>query len=342
MAEKQLWLEPDYFADFHCKGGECRNCCCSGWDIAVSMEDYFQLIGLECGEELHHRLECAFRTPPYPTPQRYRLISPNWLGRCPLQQEDGLCALQCACGEAVLPEVCRVYPRSFKREGKNLQACCSGSCEAVIEMLMQEEQLSFKLVEMDARVEIGEDAGENIAGLIRQCVETLQNRARPLQLRIESICAALDAGEAFLQGEEGFGLLTEVLAEMCSESRNLSVYGEPVLDRYAGGAWEEYCADLRDFEAHWPGWQRIFENVLVNHIVSADFPQTDSRLSMQDSCAGLCLLFSLMRVLCAGHMAVHSGAEALADVISGLFHPVEHGAFYFNARVRTGGRMIMV
>ena len=168
MAEKQLWLEPDYFADFHCKGGACRSSCCSGWDIAVDRNDYFRLIGLNCSEDLHRKLECAFRTPEYPTPERFRLISPNWLGRCPLQREDGLCALQCECGEAALPEICRVYPRSFKREGSNLQACCSNSCEAVVERLMEEERLSFRLVEMDAPVEISEDARPEIGKIIHE------------------------------------------------------------------------------------------------------------------------------------------------------------------------------
>ena len=80
MQDKQLWLQPDYFEGFKCKCGACRNCCCTGWDIAVGMDEYFRLIGMECPEEIHRRLECAFRVPDVPSPERFRLISPNWLG----------------------------------------------------------------------------------------------------------------------------------------------------------------------------------------------------------------------------------------------------------------------
>ena len=125
MHDEPLWLEPDYFERFKCKCGECRSCCCDGWDIAVSREEYFRLIGMECSDELHHRLECAFRVPEEPSPERFRLISSNWLGECPMRDADGLCMLQKECGEDVLPEICRVYPRSLKKEGELLQACCS-------------------------------------------------------------------------------------------------------------------------------------------------------------------------------------------------------------------------
>lgn len=60
----------------------------------MSREEYFRLIGLDCSEDLHHRLECAFRMPEEPSPERFRLISPNWLGECPMRDSDGLCLLQ--------------------------------------------------------------------------------------------------------------------------------------------------------------------------------------------------------------------------------------------------------
>ena len=135
MQDKQLWLQPDYFEGFKCKCGACRNCCCTGWDIAVGMDEYFRLIGMECPEEIHRRLECAFRVPDTPSPERFRLISPNWLGECPMHDEDGLCMIQRELGEAALPEICRMYPRCLKKEGELYEALCSNSCEAVVELL---------------------------------------------------------------------------------------------------------------------------------------------------------------------------------------------------------------
>ena len=152
--EKRLWYEADYFSKFACKCGDCRHACCKGWKIAVSENEYFRLIGLECSERLHEKLESAFCIPDFPTTGRYRMIEPDWLGQCHMLDTDGLCMLQKECGEGVLPEVCRVYPRSYKNENGNLQACCSSSCERVVEMLMEEDRLRFVYQKLTAEAEI--------------------------------------------------------------------------------------------------------------------------------------------------------------------------------------------
>ena len=48
MQEETRWLKADYYDGFACKCGQCRNSCCEGWEIAVGMQDYFRLIGLDC------------------------------------------------------------------------------------------------------------------------------------------------------------------------------------------------------------------------------------------------------------------------------------------------------
>lgn len=102
------------------------------------MDEYFRLLGLDCSPGLRARLDGAFHAADAPSPERYAQISHNWLGDCPMQREDGLCALQCECGETALPAVCRRYPRGarglFDRE-----CACSNSCEAVLEMFWDRE-----------------------------------------------------------------------------------------------------------------------------------------------------------------------------------------------------------
>lgn len=138
MRKEQSCRMPDYYPHFACKGGACRATCCRGWDVSLPMDEYFRLLGLDCSPELRARLDGAFHAADAPSPERYAQISHNWLGDCPMQREDGLCALQCECGEAALPAVCRRYPRGarglFDRE-----CACSNSCEAVLEMFWDRE-----------------------------------------------------------------------------------------------------------------------------------------------------------------------------------------------------------
>ena len=138
MRKEQSCRMPDYYPHFACKGGACRATCCRGWDVSLPMDEYFRLLGLDCSPELRARLDGAFHAVDAPSPERYAQISHNWLGDCPMQREDGLCALQCECGETVLPAVCRRYPRGarglFDRE-----CACSNSCEAVLEMFWNRE-----------------------------------------------------------------------------------------------------------------------------------------------------------------------------------------------------------
>ena len=138
MRKEQSCRMPDYYPHFACKGGACRATCCRGWDVSLPMDEYFRLLGLDCSPELRARLDGAFHAVDAPSPERYAQISHNWLGDCPMQREDGLCALQCECGETALPAVCRRYPRGarglFDRE-----CACSNSCEAVLEMFWDRE-----------------------------------------------------------------------------------------------------------------------------------------------------------------------------------------------------------
>ena len=136
---ERIMIKADYYDKFKCKCGDCRSVCCGGWGITVSDEEYFRLIGLDCPAELRYILDCALAVVDDPCPERYAMMKPSYTGKCRLINEEGLCSLQIACGEEVLPAVCRMYPRSLTEN----HAGCSASCERVVEMLMRAEPLSF-------------------------------------------------------------------------------------------------------------------------------------------------------------------------------------------------------
>lgn len=339
MPDGELWLEADYFDKFQCKGGACRESCCEGWEIAVGMWEYFRLIGMDCAPEMHHRLECAFRVPEEPTPEHYRLISPNWKGACPMHDADGLCMLQRTCGADVLPEICRVYPRSLKEVAGQRKACCSNSCEAVVELLMRREKVSFRTAELSAAPECVMSPEWNVARICRACVERLQDRRIALNRRLAGVCSMLGGATAAVEdgwAEEGLHSLMDALSKMQDAFDSLRHFGKRALARYGmggKGAYQNYCEDVSAMEARFPDWAAWFENILVNHFFYEDVPCVDARLKPEDTCAGICAAYAAMRVVSAAYTAEAPTREDLADALAGIFRMIEHSAFYYNAWV---------
>ena len=192
------FLVPDYYEDFRCKGGACRRTCCDGWGISVTQAEYFRLLGMDCPPDLRRRIDVAFHAPETPSPERFRLITPTWQGDCPMRAPDGLCALQCACGEEALPAICRLYPRA-PRTAFALECSCSGSCERVIEMLMaHKEKMTFHTVPLHFEAELPHGPElrrpQGYYNAVRQmCLEMLQKRELPLSARLMRLCSALSA-----------------------------------------------------------------------------------------------------------------------------------------------------
>ena len=189
---KNIRIAPDYYDRFRCKGGACRNSCCMGWGISVSSSEYFRLIGQDCSSELHHRLECAFRPADDPSPERYALISHNWLGDCPMHDADGLCMLHKECGENALPSICRLYPRRMENSSGLLKCSCTNGCEGVTELLaLKEDPISFHREELAARSVLSTENPN--PELSRACIDIMQNRALSLPERLTRIRRLLES-----------------------------------------------------------------------------------------------------------------------------------------------------
>ncbi len=301
-----LWYETDYYRAFRCKCGECRHTCCRGWQIDVTEQEYFRLIGMDCSGKLHHKLECAFTKPEEVTDEVYRVMAHKWQGDSHLLERDGMCMLQRERGETVLPKICRLYPRSLRREGNMHRACCSCSCEAVVETLLKQDRLTMVCREDDLETALEEDIPEGGNVLIHRCMRLLQDRRLPLLQRIHRICAA--TGCDSLPGKAEMDDALDTLMEMA-----------PNLGQYMN---RENPPD--------PDTERQKENLLSNHLIYMDFPFVDQRLATEDAGYGLMLAYAL---LC--RMDGHQG-DTLADAYAEAFRLIEHTSFYYNAKVMLG------
>ncbi|MGI5884196.1 MAG: flagellin lysine-N-methylase [Candidatus Spyradocola sp.] len=362
MPFTHAFLVPDIYPSFHCKGGSCRSTCCKGWGISVSMEEYFRLLGMDCPPDIRRRLDCAFYAPKDASPERFRLINPRFDGDCPLRAEDGLCALQLACGEAALPRICRVYPRAFRGEFA-YECSCSNSCEAVLEQLFgREAPLTFRSVELT--IPDAPPAGKALRhprgyyGAIRTlCCKILQKRALPLPERIARVGLALRALEPLLDaeagrmGEEierqalcldplppfvpdaaaGLSAVQALLAAFAENSESLSPYQETAQARLSSA---EHFAQARDaFAARFPDWEKTFEHMLVHHLFYECFPFSDRHETFADEFSALCALYAMLRFLLIGYTAQEPSREGFVDAAAAAFRLIEHSRFDHNAAV---------
>jgi hypothetical protein len=144
--------------------------------------EYFSLQDLDVSSGLKEKIEGYVSPLPDSTPERYGRINLDFEGQCPLRQKSGLCGLQVEKGEAVLPSICRQYPRS-PRLHPIPSATISDSCEWVLEKLCLDKEklrrisypLSFEKIDEEA----GKDLPASFAKTTDQILLLLSDRSLP-------------------------------------------------------------------------------------------------------------------------------------------------------------------
>lgn len=370
MSETRLFFVPDYYERFTCKADRCRANCCHGWNITISMQDYFNLLSVPCSEKLRRKLDVSLHLIKDADPQRYAQILPGWTGNCPLQQEDGLCALQRECGEQVLSSTCRYYPRGV-RTAFDDECCLSGSCEGVLETMFESmEPIRIKRKELTFDMELPARAESDSAADTERSIQgvwfsILQDRSQPLSIRLErlgavakalsdrgdtSVALAIKEGLASFEvvpktredGEKGFALQAEILRLMARQSEIMKPFVAQALEAFGlseetqateNGAYENYLSLKAHFETAYPAWQVYFEHMLVNHIHYQGYPYSARHESVWDEYTAICALYASLRALTIGCLKDKEGIEALVDICAAAFKLFDHSAFDHNAMV---------
>lgn len=326
------YLTPDLYDAFRCKCGACRANCCRGWTVTLSLREYYRLLGLECPSPWRRRLDDAlYVLPDGRDSQRFARLDKDGEGRCRLQEPDGLCGLQCACGETALPAVCRMFPRGPR---SLLGYVCANacSCEAVVEQLMaREEPMTFRRVRLtfplDAEEACLPEADCRAAAAERMAaVRCVQDRSRPLAERLILLTRELAGSscDTSRSPEQALNTLLELAQAvrkhsaaldrtLCTLSAEDTLTMTPVRQKQ-----EAALMSLR-----FPRWEIWLEQLLVNHMAFTCFPDNERRMDKHSACLALDAVYALLRLLalkCADE-------QSFADMAAALFRHVEHSDF---------------
>lgn len=328
MKEDSFFTVPDIWPAFACKCGKCRNCCCTGWNISISEDEYFRLVGMDCPCGIRQKLDDAFFIPHDASPERYALLNRNYLGECPLRAENGLCALQRAMGEGAVPDICRLYPRAIDRARG--EAALSNSCEAVAEAFLgREAPLRFIPYPLDAKALGRADAAET--AVRGRCIALMQDRRLTLRYRIACVGSYLGAPKPVRTPfEKRLSILMDLAGLYREISPSIGAYCGTAIANIGGCTEEGYARLAAAFEARAGDASLFAEHMLVNHMFYIKFPYEADIKSTGEAFAALCGAYGLLRLLSIGNPDYITSPEKLVDVMCAAFRVIGHTRFDHN------------
>lgn len=340
------YLVADYYPHFVCKCGDCRSSCCHGWPVTISKSEYLRLREADCEPAYRQKLDGAVNVSGYGADEKsYAHIVHDKFGNCRLLRQDGLCGLQLQLGEAILPDVCRLYPRNVRSAAGVPELACAASCEAVVEKLLgSREPLGFTKLELPAPPRFQIQMTEAQYARTRQAIRILEDRSLPLPERFQRLGAELfDLGGGEVDRAAALRLMHAVLdyyagksrvaGPICSEA--LRVLG--VDDRQSLNDWEVEELEARYAQAaagarqRRPSWDMDLERLLVNHLFYNSFPHVGGTDDGANAFYGLCVTAAFMQLALFACMTLRDTEEDAVDILSELSRLIEHSDFKYRA-----------
>ena len=364
MEKKLCYRVPSYYLKFACKGGDCRHTCCEGWNVSVSLDEYFKLLSVDCCIELKEKIDHSLQIALHPSVERYALFSPNYYGDCPLRDEtNGYCRLQEECGESLLPSICRLYPRSFIHP-KDQLACISNSCEKMVELLLSNElPITFtKQVLCFPEGKINEDVRypKNLVSIKDECIELLSNRSKTLPFRFLDLSVyinqLLDISNQEVLSLNTFGESCEsimsvwhfewdIIHDIAKKSPSMVDTFKILEDlfplslnnpeRIIESEYHLYEQKQQDFYQKYPKWDIYLEKLLINHMLYIDFPFVNYQNNKDIASAYLILVetFSFLKFIVISSFSNNTTITDIVDIIGETFRLIEHSSFDKNVLI---------
>ena len=288
-----------------------------------------------------------------PTPERYAYMASNSSGNCVLLDADGLCALQRECGAEAISSACRMYPRAV-HIGAAAEPVCSGSCEAVIERLIEDtEPLSFSVVEKEITSDVpSETQGSRQIELRIKCIEVIQNQNEDMISRILELGRLLLGCEPPFMMHDPIAYLRaayDLISKLSASSPVLAEWGCAALDVLGVTGHEDimqvtydhFSSLMRQMKNDIPQINTYFGKIFANHMYYEQFPYTEGCRNVREAYVALCAAFVLVTFISVCCYDSNRKTESFVDAVSFVFRTLEHSAFYKNANIvlKAGGNL---
>lgn len=147
-------IEPDFYNDFHCIGGQCSFTCCKEWKIAVDPETKKRWRKLSVPETVlksdrvpehacRSSLDKAQLSQFVMKKDGGEIIEllPNM--RCPFLEDTEFCRLVLDYGEECLSETCHVFPRETHEFADRTERTLVSCCPEIVDRLYGLKELHF-------------------------------------------------------------------------------------------------------------------------------------------------------------------------------------------------------
>ena len=339
----RAFFVPDYYPGFACKCGSCRSSCCKGWPVIITGEEYTRLQGAECSPEFRRKLNEAFNLDGDPRRGGSAHVVHDRRGGCPLLGEDGLCTLQLELGEAILPDVCRLYPRNTREVCGEAECACAGSCEAVTELLLEREvPLGFRTAELEEQPRFPIEMKESFFRECRLALETFpqgEGLEEHFRLLNEAMFRLPEGEDTQLNGVRMLGEMTAWFAQnspivgtRCRQAlEHYGLVGKKPEEAELPALAERYAAARRRGREILPRWEMNLTNLLLNSMFYNSFPHVGGTNGEEDPFLSLCVTAAFVDFVLMGCLPANGDRADAADVISLLFRLIEHSDFKYRA-----------
>lgn len=330
-------LVPLFYQQFHCLMGDCQDTCCCGWRICFNKKDYLTIRRAGKTPELEELTQKAMKRIPdgERTNQFFAEFVTDPNHPCPYQNQEGLCRLQLGCGEHVLPEVCREFPRKKTDTTMGRLYSLTTGCEAVVKLLWDlREGIDFVEEELpsDQRSHAPLTRALELQPiLITTTIDILQAQQFSIPHRLIILGMALNEvrqkGFAQLEEEQWRNkvetwlnhpeLLSEVLPDETHTPQAIlqqfstvqSLVTKPYFMQIyllSGGTKNsqkdvvrQYLAQTEHMQVTFGDISHFWENVLVDMALYLNIPDIQSETALWNSYVDLCNLYGLFRYVAA-------------------------------------------
>lgn len=312
-----IFLVPSYYKEFICKGKDCRNCCCSGWNITLTMNDYSKLMNLECSDELKDKIKNGISIFPNANKDRYAKIDMNYYGECKLRLENGWCGLQCEAGEENIPSVCRYYPRGI-RQLPQKECSISNSCEWVIEYLSKDlDKITFENKELVFYFNNEEDIKiyNNEYDKIRKDIFNIfSNRDKSILERFNELSNYLSVDLSFINNE----LLNDVIDKLKYVYHHSYSIGDYIKEDSFN-----YLQAIELIKNKIDNFEIYAEKIFINHMFFMRFPFINTLNQYEYSLIGLYFTYMFYISILSKNLD-----KNFIDLTANFFRTAEHANMY--------------